>query len=422
MNWPKAKLKEMAPPKTSSLRFPPEKIVWHLTLDQIESNTGTIINKKNAPASESGTSTYVFDEGNVLYSKLRPYLNKVICPSEPGIATSELVPLRPNPDILDRAFLTYYLRSNHFLGFANVAVAGVKMPRIIMAKFWNHRVPLPPLSEQRRIVEILDQADSLRKKRVDADAKATHIIPALFYKMFGDPATNPKGWKIKPLAEHDANVRYGLGQPPKAREDGIALIRATNISKGTITARNMTYVDPQDVPAGKNAFLKAEEVIVVRSGAYTGDIAQVTEDWEGCIAGYDLVISPGNSLTGEFIESYLLTSFIQMGYFQNLKARAGQPHLNANQVSAVPVPVVDFDLQKKFAEAVQSNRLFRKKIEKISEKLEKGFAFLLHRAFTGDLTAKWRQAHMKELLTEMEVQARAIERPSSKRLPAGGAI
>jgi len=54
-------------------------------------------------------------------------------------------------------------------------------------------IPLPPLYEQRRIVEILDQSDALRKKRAEADAKAARILPALFYKMFGDPLANPHG-------------------------------------------------------------------------------------------------------------------------------------------------------------------------------------------------------------------------------------
>ena len=58
---------------------------------------------------------------------------------------------------------------------------------------------VPSVSEQRRIVEILDQADTLRKKRAEADAKASRILPALFYKMFGDPATNPKGWAVGTL-------------------------------------------------------------------------------------------------------------------------------------------------------------------------------------------------------------------------------
>jgi type I restriction enzyme S subunit len=68
-----------------------------------------------------------------------------------------------------------------------------EVKRSVLRRF---QILLPPLSEQRRIVEILDQADALRKKRAEADAKAARILPALFYKMFGDPATNPKGWPL----------------------------------------------------------------------------------------------------------------------------------------------------------------------------------------------------------------------------------
>jgi hypothetical protein len=183
----------------------------------------------------------------------------------------------------------------------------------------------------------------------------------------------------------------------------------------------MIYVDPQDVPPGRSAFLKEDEVLVVRSGAYTGDIAQVTKEWEGCVAGYDLVITPGRYLTGEFVEAYLLMPFIQKGYFYNLKARAGQPHLNAAQVAATPFLDVPKDLQVQFSEAVQSIRIFRKQRVAASDNLEKAFAVLLHRAFTGDLTAKWREAHMKELLAEMEAQAKALDCPSTQnKLPEIG--
>jgi hypothetical protein len=170
----------------------------------------------------------------------------------------------------------------------------------------------------------------------------------------------------------------------------------------------MIYVDPQDVPPRRNAFLKEDEVLVVRSGAYTGDIAQVTKEWEGCVAGYDLVITPGRYLTGEFVEAYILMPFIQKGYFYNLKARAGQPHLNAAQVAATPFLDVPKDLQVQFSEAVQSIRILRKQRVAASDNLEKAFAVMLHRAFTSDLTAKWREAHMKELLVEMEQQVKAL--------------
>lgn len=171
MKWPMAKLRDVAPAKPAEDLPDPGTSTWILTLDQIESGTGTIVNKRMRLVSEAGSSTFPFDSNNVLYSKLRPYLNKVVWPRESGIATTELVPLRPRPKILHCGFLTYYLRSQRFVSFAQNCVAGVKMPRIIMDKFWEHQIPLPPISEQQHIFGILEQADTIRQQRTNTDLR-----------------------------------------------------------------------------------------------------------------------------------------------------------------------------------------------------------------------------------------------------------
>jgi type I restriction enzyme S subunit len=347
-----------------------------------------------------------FPQGTIIFPKIGAAIatNKKRVLTQPSVVDNNVMGLIPKSHI-NSLYLYYWMLQFDLRSVSNIG----PVPSMRKTEVERVSIPLPLPSEQRRIVEILDQADELRKKRAEADAKATRILPALFYEMFGDPATNPKGWNIKPLSDFEAQVRYGLGQPPKASTTGVALIRATNISRGTISPKNMIYVDPQDVPPGRSAFLKEDEVLVVRSGAYTGDIAQVTKEWEGCVAGYDLVITPGRYLTGEFVEAYLLMPFIQKGYFYNLKARAGQPHLNAAQVAATPFLDVPKDLQVQFSEVVQSIRILRKQRVAASDNLEKTFAVILHHAFTGDLTGKWREAHMRELLVEMEEQAQALE-------------
>ena len=270
------------------------------------------------------------------------------------------------------------------------------------------KIPLPATSEQCRIVEILDQADHLRKLRADADVKAQRIMSVLFIKMFGDPSTNPKGWEQKSLAQTGSKVRYGLGQPPERASDGVPLIRATNIKQGFISKENMVYVNPNSVPSTRNAFLGENEVLVVRSGAYTGDVAQVTKAWKGSVVGYDLVITPSDELRAEFIESYLLTPYIQKNYFVAHKSRAGQPHLNANQLENAPFYVPLKERQDDYKNMVEGVRKLNAKRENSKEQIQKIFQVILHRAFTGDLTASWRKAHMKELLQEMELQAKAL--------------
>ncbi|MFZ1976724.1 MAG: restriction endonuclease subunit S, partial [Bacteroidota bacterium] len=270
-------------------------------------------------------------------------------------------------------------------------------------------VPRPLLSEQRRIVEILDQADVLREKRTEADKNAEKILPVLFNKIFGEPSRNEKNWKKGTLKDAGASVRYGLGQPPPVKEKGVRLIRATNIHNGCIFEEDMIYIDPEEVPKSRNAFLSAREVLVVRSGAYTGDVAQVTEEYEGSVAGYDLVVDPGENLIGEFLESYLLTPQIQQNYFTNNKSRAGQPHLNSTQLEDTPLFVPDFELQRKYAGSVCIIRDLRKKRNECKIKIDNLFSVIINRAFSGDLTAKWRESHMKELLQEMEEQAKELK-------------
>src|SRR5262245_51228893 len=86
--------------------------------------------------------------------------------------------------------------------------------------------------------------------------------------------TVPKDWKVRRLKAL-ADIRYGLGQPPAELASGVAMIRATDVDAGQIRTDNLLRVDPAEIPPDRHAYLKAGEIIVVRSGAYTGDSAIV---------------------------------------------------------------------------------------------------------------------------------------------------
>ena len=120
MSWPLVKLAEVAPAKPlKQVSQSPENIVLQITLDNIESGTGRLVKRNYQPAAKAGNSKYWFDENHVLYSKLRPYLNKVYLPTEIGIATTELVPLSPIKHVLDRTYLAHYLRSKSFVDWVS---------------------------------------------------------------------------------------------------------------------------------------------------------------------------------------------------------------------------------------------------------------------------------------------------------------
>lgn len=414
MKWPRVPIGDLClPTETKDPRDEADQPFLYVDIASIDRQLKTIGAFSELVGAEAPSrARKVIHANDVLVSTVRPNLNAVaIVPRELDgqVASTGFCVLRPRPSVLHPKFLFYFAVTPEFVDELSSKVRGAHYPAVSDGDVKKLAIPLPPLSEQRRIVEILDQADALRKKRAEADAKAARILPALFYKMFGDPATNPKGWPMKALSVLGARVRYGLGQPPTFSPAGVPFIRATNISKGRIEAQDVLTVDPKSVPSGRDAFLRVGEVIVVRSGAYTGDVAQVTDRWSGSVIGYDLVITPGPRLTGEFLEAYLLSPSIQNGYFANAKARAGQPHLNAEQLAATLVFDIPVDLQAYFAKCVQTYRGIRDEYLQSARKLNALFSTLLQRAFTGDLTARWREAHMKELLAEMESQARTLE-------------
>ena len=150
--------------------------VWLLNLDMIESNTGNIIEKVVVPKSDV-LSAQPFDEGNVLFSKLRPYLNKVVFPKDKGYATTELVPLRPNQNKLNMVFFTYLLRSDQFVQFANDISGGTKMPRMPLKELREFKCILPPICLQEKFAAIVRQAD---KSKFGG-------FKSQFIEMFGNP-------------------------------------------------------------------------------------------------------------------------------------------------------------------------------------------------------------------------------------------
>jgi type I restriction enzyme S subunit len=143
----------------------------------------------------------------------------------------------------------------------------------------------------------------------------------------------PHEWRLCRL-KSVASIRYGLGQPPAELPSGVAMIRATDVDAGTIRTDNFLRVDPAELPPGRNPYLKAGEIIVVRSGAYTGDSAIVPSALEGAVAGYDMVATVTRA-SSHFVAYSLLSKHVLEDQIYLLTLRAAQPHLNAEELGSV---------------------------------------------------------------------------------------
>ena len=156
--WPTETMKSVAPAIQSNNK-PRSEGNWLLNLDAIQSNSGEVLFKNRVPKSEVNGSIMAFSPDHVLYSKLRPYLNKVAVPDEYGFGTTELIPLLPDRTKLTRTYLAHLLRSDAFVSKFSSAVAGTKMPRVTMDVFWKFNVPLPPISLQEKFASFVEQVD-----------------------------------------------------------------------------------------------------------------------------------------------------------------------------------------------------------------------------------------------------------------------
>jgi type I restriction enzyme S subunit len=132
-----------------------------------------------------------------------------------------------------------------------------------------------------------------------------------------------------------ADVQYGLGQPPPSAPDGVPILRATNIERGRINPDGLIFAHLADLPLGRAPLLKAGEILVVRSGAYTGDSALVPEKWAGAAPGYDLRVTP-RSIEPRFLAYQLLAAPV-LDQIALARTRAAQPHLNAEDLGDVVV-------------------------------------------------------------------------------------
>lgn len=283
-----------------------------------------------------------FEEGDILYGSRRTYLRKVVIAPFEGITSNTTFVIKANEKRIDKRLLPFIMMSE---GFADNSIKNSKgsvNPYINWKDIANYEFLLPPKDQQAQLAELFWAMDEV----IERERGLTIFIVSAkrsFFKNYRYAS------KYKPLS-YFCSVSYGLGQPPAKDENGVSMIRATDISKGKIDNKNFLRVSSAGLPKGRDIQLRKGDIIIVRSGAYTGDLAMVTDDCAGAVAGYDLVIRSDERLINPiWLQEYLLEREAQ-NYYKGESIRSAQPHLNSKQVLDTIIPFHSIEIQNRVSE------------------------------------------------------------------------
>jgi type I restriction enzyme S subunit len=131
----------------------------HIGIDSIESVSGELKGYRTVKQDGVKSGKYIFTSAHIIYSKIRPNLNKVALPTFDGLCSADAYPILNNSDICDRVFLTYVLRSELFLTYILPFSYRTNFPKVNREQISGFKMPLPPLPLQNRFADFVRQTD-----------------------------------------------------------------------------------------------------------------------------------------------------------------------------------------------------------------------------------------------------------------------
>lgn len=298
----------------------------------------------------------------------------------------------PDPKKADLRYL-YHAMLERVPKLISMGVGGAQ-PNISQGLIKDLQIPIPPLPEQRRIAQILDKAEALQAKRRAALAKLDTLAQSIFLEMFGDPATNQKGWNVQTVqalisSGHLLDIQDGNHgeRHPKVSDfidEGVPFVMANCLRFGHIDLDVSYKLDPRWLRHLRVGFGKANDVLISHKGT-VGEIAIISDETPIVILSPQVTYyRTGNGLLPKFLAGYFSTRWFQ----SNLAKEAIQStraYIGITRQKQMPVPLPPLPLQQAFARRVEAIEALKAAHRASLGKLDALFASLQHRAFRGEL-------------------------------------
>ncbi|MCU7838971.1 MAG: restriction endonuclease subunit S [Candidatus Thiodiazotropha sp. (ex Troendleina suluensis)] len=265
---------------------------------------------------------------------------------------------------------------------------GATVKGITLSQLKGMAIPVPPVEEQCRIIDILKRADGIRLLRKRAQDTAHQLIPALFIDMFGDPVANPNGWMTKPLKEV-ANIGSGVTKGRKL--DGhqtveLPYLAVSNVQDGHLNLTKVKSIRIKPAEIEKYQVLPGD--FLMTEGGDPDKLGRGAI-WNGEI---DVCLHQNHVFKvrcnrEEFLPEYLRSlvgSHYGKGYFLRVaKQTTGIASINKTQLSNFPVLVPPIESQNEFVARLEGIQSIMGQQEAAQASAESSFQSLLHCAFNG---------------------------------------
>lgn len=286
---------------------------------------------------------------------------------------------------IDLRFVYLFLSGNIYILENGFKGAGLK--HISKKYLEDVEIPLLPIERQKKIVEVLDKAQGLIDARKEQIRLMDELIQSVFYEMFGDPVTNPKGWETGTVNDLTLKTQYGTSKKAHETDGEYAMLRMNNISyTGGWDFSSLKYVDLDENELEKYLVYEGELLFNrTNSKELVGKTAVYRESKPMAYAGYLVKLITNTKGNTEYISAYLNSQHGKATLLNMAKSIVGMANINAEELKNIRINLPPIDVQNDFADIVSRIEKERKKLSESIRNYEDNYSSILQKAFAGKL-------------------------------------
>lgn len=372
-------------------------IVSFVPMAAVDEVTGTIATPQACAFAEVKKGFTSFRDGDVLFAKITPCMENGKAALAQGLSggigfgSTEFHVLRASGQVLPE-WLRYFVRREAFRREAKRNFTGTagqqRVPTTFLA---GAEIPVPPLPEQRHLVDLLSRAEGIVRLRREAQAKARAIIPALFLDMYGDPATNPMGWDVVSLGDVLAEPPcLGTMAKPSSTHSTWLDLRVANIQAGQLHLQDKRWLELPVDQVARFALREGDLLLARAIGSldHLGKAVIVHPCGNWTFDSHLMRLRVDRArLLPEYLKAFLESTSGREEFLKHTRRSAVQFNINGKEILRISLPLPPLDAQAMFVRRCSAIKAISTQQYEALKKAEATFQSLLARTFGGEATA-----------------------------------